>query len=85
MTLMYTVTITPRVVNTVAGYPEKARRVSLIMLGLGLAWYAEVCAWVTRTVNAAPDLGVSIVLLFVVPVIVAPWYVGWLHDRVPSG
>jgi hypothetical protein len=55
------------------------------MLGLGLAWYAVICAWVTRVLDAPPDLGVSLVVLFVIPMILAPRYVQWLWTKVPGG
>ncbi len=85
LTVAYTVTITPRVVNVVANYSQKASRVCLIMLGLGLAWYAVICAWATRVLDAPLDLGVSLVVLFVIPMILAPRYVQWLRTKVPGG
>ena len=48
LTAVYALTVTPRVVPVVVGDPEKSRRLTLIMLGLGLAWYAVICAWATR-------------------------------------
>lgn len=83
LTLVYAVTVTPRVVHVIADYSEKARRVCLIMLGLGLAWYEVICAWVSRQIGGA-DLAVSLVMLFVVPFILAPSYVRWLRTKVPE-
>jgi hypothetical protein len=84
LTAVYAVTVTPRVAKVVADYPESSRRLSLIMLGLGLAWYAVMCAWVSRAMDAPSDLGVSIVLLFVVPIVIAPWYVQWVKTKIPG-
>ncbi|MGH7229750.1 MAG: hypothetical protein ACREJU_00090 [Nitrospiraceae bacterium] len=83
LTAAYAVTITPRVVNVVANYSKRAIRACLIMLGLGLAWYAVMCAWITRALSAPPDLGTSLVVLFVIPMILAPWYVRWLKTKIP--
>ena len=85
LTAAYAVTVTPRVVNVVANYSKKASRACLIMLGLGLAWYAMICAWMTRALNVPPDLWISLVVLFVIPVMLAPWYVQWLKTKVPEG
>lgn len=84
LTAVYAVTVTPRVAGVVAGYPDKARRLCLIMLGLGLAWYDVICAWLTRLLNTPPDLGISLVVLFVIPITLAPWYVRWLKTKVPE-
>ena len=78
LTAVYALTVTPRVSGVVAAYPEKTRRICLIMLGLGLAWYEVVCAWVTRVLDAPPDLIMSVMILFVIPLLLAPWYVRWL-------
>ncbi len=84
LTAVYAVVVTPRVVNVVVNFPSKARRVSLIMLGLGLAWYDVMCAWVTRLLDTPPDLAISLLLLFVIPIMLAPWYVRWLKTKVPE-
>jgi len=79
---IYGLMVTPRVTGSVAGDGERARRLCLMMLGFGLAWYDVMCAWVTRWLNASQDLGVSLVMLFLVPFLVAPWYVRWLRSKV---
>lgn len=81
---VYGVIVTPRVAASVAGYSEKTRRLCLVMLGLGLAWYDVMCAWLTRWFSAPLDLGMSVVVLFVVPVLIAPWYVRWVKTKVPD-
>ena len=82
LTAVYAATVTPRVGAVVAFYSIVARRVCLIMLGLGLAWYEVMCAWMTRQLDEPPDLWVSMVLLFGVPILLAPWYVRWLKTKV---
>ncbi len=82
---IYAVAVTVRVAGVVDGYQENARRLCLIMLGLGIAWYDVVCAWMTRLLPAPPDFWMSGVVLFVVPIILAPWYVRWLKTKVPEG
>ncbi len=82
LTSVYAVTVTPRVRAVVAGYSAKARRLCLIMFGLGLAWYVVICAWVTRQLSEPPGMAMSVVVLFVVPLILAPWYVKWLRTKV---
>ncbi|MGH7227741.1 MAG: hypothetical protein ACREIH_00895 [Nitrospiraceae bacterium] len=84
LTAGYAVVVTPRVVHLVAEFPDKARRLSLIMLGLGLAWYDVMCAWVTRLLDTPPDLAISLLVLFVIPIMLAPWYVRWLKTKVPE-
>ena len=84
LTAVYATTVTPRVGAVVSFYSTMARRVCLIMLGLGLAWYEVMCAWVTRQLDKPPDLWLSLVLLFGVPILVAPWYVRWLKTKVPD-
>lgn len=92
MTAVYALVVTPRVGRIVTDYPASARRPCLIMLGLGLAWYVVICAWLTRQMTEPPGLILSIVVLYVIPAILAPWYVRWIrtkvrdagHDR-PSG
>ncbi|WP_447977567.1 hypothetical protein [Candidatus Nitrospira bockiana] len=81
---VYGMTVTPRVAATVSGYSEKARRICLVMLGLGLAWYDVICAWATRWLSSPPDLAATVVVLFVVPIIGAPWYVRWVRTKVPE-
>ncbi|TLY16459.1 MAG: hypothetical protein E6K69_04110 [Nitrospirae bacterium] len=84
LTAVYAVTVTPRVAKVVADFPEKARHLCLIMLGLGLAWYDVMCAWVTRLLDQPPDLGIGTVVLFVIPIVLAPSYVRWLKTKVPE-
>lgn len=84
LTAVYATTVTPRVGGVVSFYSTMTRRVCLIMLGLGLAWYEVMCAWMTRQLDEPPDLWVSLVLLFGVPTLVAPWYVRWLKTKVPD-
>lgn len=78
----YGVTVTPRVVGVVAGYAPKVRRLCLVMLGLGIAWYDVVCAFATRELPGPPGVEVALVVLFLVPMLVAPWYVRWLKAKV---
>lgn len=84
VTAVYAVVVTPRVSAIVAGYPPEASRLCLIMLGLGLAWYVVICAWLTRQLAEPPGLVLSIVVLFVIPAILAPWYVRWIRTKVPD-
>ncbi len=77
LTAAYTLTVTPRVSGIVAAYPDRVQRSCLIMLGLGLAWYEAICAWVTRVLDAPPDVAMSLIVLFVIPVLLVPWYVRW--------
>lgn len=84
MTLVYAVTIPPRVLAVVRGYTSRARRQCLIMLGLGLAWYDVLCAWVTRYLAEPPGFVVSLVVLFIIPVMLAPRYIKWLKTMVPG-
>ena len=78
---VYAALITHRVAGTVAGYPDRTRRITLMMLGLALAWYEVMCAWASRQAGTS-DLGVSLVLLFVVPLVLAPSYVRWVKTKV---
>ncbi len=80
----YAAIVTPRVAEVVAAESDSIRHTCLIMLGLGLAWYAVVCAWLTRLLDAPPDLGMSLVVLFVIPMVVSPSYVRWLRTKVPK-
>jgi hypothetical protein len=84
LAVVYAVTVTPRVINVVAGYTQVTRRLCLIMLGLGIAWYDVLCAAATRVLAEPPDLALSLVVLFVVPVILAPGYVRWLKSKLPA-
>ena len=43
-----------------------------------------MCAWVTRLLDTPPDLVISVLLLFVIPIMLAPWYVRWLKTKVPE-
>ena len=84
LAVVYAVTVTPRVIKLVAGYPDLTRRLCLIMLGLGIAWYDVLCAAATRVLADPPGLALSIVVLFVVPVVLAPGYVRWLRSKLPA-
>ena len=81
---VYAITVTPRVITVVASYPSRTRRSCLVMLGLGIAWYDVLCASVTRVLAAPPGFGVSLVVLFVIPIILAPWYVQWVRGWLPE-
>lgn len=78
---VYVVLITPRVSHIVAEYRPHVRRVCLIMLGLGLAWYEVVCASMTRLLPEPPGFWVTVVILFIIPMVLAPWYVRWLRQK----
>ena len=78
---VYAVTVTPRVLHALAEPLTRAAQLSLIMLGLGIAWYDVLCAFVTRLLPEPPDLWISLVVLFVIPVLVAPWYLRWVHSK----
>lgn len=80
---LYAITVTPRVAPVVATYPTKTRRHCLIMLGLGLAWYEVLCAALSRRLAEPPGLAVSLVVLVLIPVMLAPWYVEWLRSKAP--
>lgn len=84
LTAVYAVVVTPRVGTLVSAYPPEARRLCLIMLGLGLAWYVVICAWLTRQLAEPPGLVLSIVVLFVIPAMLAPSYVRWIRTKVPD-
>lgn len=84
LVVVYAVAVTPRVMTVVAGYPSRTRRSCLVMLGLGIAWYDVLCAAVTRVLLEPPGFGVSLVVLFVVPVILAPWYVERVRTWLPE-
>jgi hypothetical protein len=85
LTAVYAGTVPFRVHNEVAGYSARTRWLCLAMLGLGLAWYDVLCAFGTRYLADPPGIGVSLVILFIVPVLLAPWYVRWLKSKVPEG
>ena len=82
LTTVYAVTVTPRVLPVVAPFSAKIRRACLIMLGLGIACYDVICASATRLLGMPPGVAVSVVVLILIPVIVAPWYVRWLATKV---
>ncbi len=84
LALVYAVTVTPRVINRVAADAPRARRLTLLMLGLGLAWYDVLCAFATRSLAEPPGILVSLVVLFLIPVMLAPPYVRWLKTKVPQ-
>jgi hypothetical protein len=89
LVMVYAITITPRVLPMVSlplsptnSEPlSRPARISLIMLGLGIAWYDVLCAFVTRMLPEPPDVTISLVILFVIPVLLAPWYLKWLHTK----
>lgn len=85
LVIVYAMAVTPRVTQVVADYPRKSRRLCLIMLGLGIAWYDVLCASVTRMLSEPPGFGLSLVVLFVIPIMLAPWYLQWLKSWVPEG
>lgn len=83
LVIIYAVAVTPRVIDVVADYPHGTRRICLIMLGLGIAWYDVLCASATRILAEPPGFAVSLVVLFVIPILLAPWYVQWLKSWIP--
>ena len=82
LTCLHAATVTPRVMRVVADYPDNTRRLCLIMLGLGIAWYDVICASATRLLETPPGFWISVVVLVVIPVVVAPRYVGWVKGKV---
>jgi hypothetical protein len=84
LTVIYAAVVTPRILKVVELYSTKARRACLVMLGLALAWYAVVCAWMTRLSRTPPDVVIGGALLFAVPMILAPAYVRWLKTKAPE-
>jgi len=84
LAILYAITVSPRVAAAVSDYPASTRRLCLIMLGLGLAWYEVLCAALSRRLAEPPGLAVSLVVLVLIPVMLAPRYVEWLRSRVPS-
>lgn len=84
LAILYAITVSPRVATIVADYPKNIRRLCLIMLGLGLAWYDVLCAALSRKLAEPPGLAVSLVVLVLIPVMLAPRYVEWLRTKAPS-
>ncbi|MBI4402271.1 MAG: hypothetical protein HY581_11640 [Nitrospirae bacterium] len=82
LAVAYAVTVPPRVIKVVADYSQRTRRLCLVMLGLGIAWYDVLCASMTRVLAEPPGLGISVVVLFVIPILLAPAYVQWLKTWV---
>lgn len=82
LTVLYMSVISPRVVALVRVFPTMARRASLVMLGLGLAWYEVLCAAASRSLSEPPGLLIAGIVLLLVPMLVAPWYVRWLKSRI---
>lgn len=84
LAILYAILVTPRVVTVVSGYPASTRRLCLIMLGLGLAWYEVLCAALSRRLSEPPGLVISLVVLVLIPVLLAPRYVEWLRTKTTS-
>ncbi|MGH7254335.1 MAG: hypothetical protein ACREI3_01030 [Nitrospirales bacterium] len=84
LAVTYSVLVTPRILPVIAPYPARPRRLCLLMLGLGLAWWVVICAFATRELMGPPGILLSLVLLFVIPVVMAPWYVRWLRTKTPG-
>lgn len=82
LAILYAFAVTPRVAAVVSDYPANTRRLCLIMLGLGLAWYEVLCAALSRKLAEPPGLAVSLVVLILIPVMFAPRYVEWLRTKV---
>lgn len=83
LAILYAVTVPPRVAAVVSDYPTGTRRLCLIMLGLGLAWYDVLCAALSRKLAEPPGLVMSLVVLVLIPVMLAPCYVEWLRTKAP--
>jgi hypothetical protein len=83
LAILYAITVSPRVATVVATYPAKTCRHCLIMLVLGLAWYEVLCAAQGRRLGEPPGLVMSLVVLVLIPVMLAPWYVEWLRTKAP--
>jgi hypothetical protein len=85
LVMVYAVTVTPRILSrvssTLSGHLSRPDRISLIMLGLGIAWYDVLCAFVTRMLSEPPDVAIGLVILFVIPILLAPWYLRWLQSK----
>lgn len=82
LTVVYMLLITPRVAGLVRSFPTLARRACLVMLGLGLAWYEVLCAAASRSLSEPPGLLIAGIVLILVPMLVAPWYVEWLKRKI---
>ena len=54
------------------------------MLGLDLAWYKVLCAALSRKLAEPPGLVMSLIVLVLIPVLLAPRYVEWLRTKAPS-
>jgi hypothetical protein len=81
LALVYGITITPRILPLLAHQPSRPTHYALIMLGLGIAWYDVVSAFATRLFSEPPDMATALVVLFVIPIVVAPWYFRWLQIK----
>jgi hypothetical protein len=78
---VYAAIVPPRVLAAVPATLSRRARLSLIMLGFGLAWYDVLSAFITRMLPEPPGVAMSLVVLFVIPVLVAPWYFRWLYAK----
>ena len=81
LAVVYALTVTPRLLSILPVCLTRAAAVSLVMLGLGIAWYDVLSAFMTRLLAHPPGAALSLVVLFVVPVLLAPWYFRWLHTK----
>ena len=81
LVLVYAIMITPRVLPILANQPTRTAHHALVMLGLGIAWYDVLCAFMSRMLPEPPDVAVGLVALFVIPVLLAPWYLRWLQSK----
>jgi hypothetical protein len=82
LVLVYALTITPRVMPIMSDRPIHTARPALVMLGLGIAWYDVLCAFLTRMLPEPPGMALGLVALFVIPVLLAPCYLRWLQSKV---
>jgi hypothetical protein len=78
---VYAVSVTPRILPTVPETVSRTTAFSLIMLGLGIAWYDVLSAFISRMLPDPPGFAISLVVLFVVPVLLAPRYLRWVQAK----
>jgi hypothetical protein len=79
LAVVYGLTITPRILPLVADRPSRPTYYALVMLGLGIAWYDVLCAFVTRMFAEPSDAVAALVVLFGIPILISPWYFRWLQ------